>query len=75
MIWLSCRRRDGRLIVSLFRGQPRALPFAVSMLERHPLGSQAFAAGRTAVSGGGGPARRAAQPGKCARLSRRPGQG
>lgn len=33
---------DGRLIVSLFRGLPRALPFAVSMLERHPLGSQAF---------------------------------
>jgi ureidoglycolate lyase len=32
----------GRLIVSIFRGQPRALPFTVSMMERHPLASQAF---------------------------------
>jgi len=33
---------DGKVIVSIFRGQPRALPFTVPMMERHPLGSQAF---------------------------------
>ena len=32
----------GRAIVSIFRAQPRKLPFAITMLERHPLGSQAF---------------------------------
>ncbi|PKO55081.1 MAG: ureidoglycolate lyase [Betaproteobacteria bacterium HGW-Betaproteobacteria-21] len=33
---------DGRVIVSIFRGQPRTLPFTVQMMERHPLASQAF---------------------------------
>ena len=33
---------EGRAIVSIFRAQPRSLPFTLTMLERHPRGSQAF---------------------------------
>lgn len=33
---------DGKAIVSIFRGQPRTLPFEVTMMERHPQASQAF---------------------------------
>ncbi len=31
---------DGQAIISIFRGRPREL--SIAMLERHPLGSQAF---------------------------------
>lgn len=32
----------GRAIVSIFRGQPREMPFVMTMMEHHPQGSQAF---------------------------------
>jgi ureidoglycolate lyase len=32
----------GRVIVSIFRGQPRRFPLTITMMERHPLGSQTF---------------------------------
>ena len=33
---------DGRPIISIFRALPHALPLRLTMMERHPLGSQAF---------------------------------
>ena len=33
---------SGRIVASIYRAQPRALPFTVQTMERHPLGSQAF---------------------------------
>ncbi len=32
----------GRPLVNVFRAQPRAWPVVIAMMERHPLGSQAF---------------------------------
>ncbi len=33
---------NARTLVSLFRGQPFGFPLTIAMMERHPLGSQAF---------------------------------
>lgn len=33
---------NGRTLISIFRGKPYGLPLTLAMMERHPLGSQAF---------------------------------
>jgi ureidoglycolate lyase len=39
---LDCAAEGGRAVVSIFRSTPPAFPFAVKVMERHPLSSQAF---------------------------------
>jgi ureidoglycolate lyase len=33
---------DGRALISIFRVQPRPMPLRLTLMERHPLGTQAF---------------------------------
>ena len=33
---------NGRVLINIFRGKPYAFPLTLTMVERHPLGSQAF---------------------------------
>ncbi|WP_281301554.1 MULTISPECIES: ureidoglycolate lyase [unclassified Iodidimonas] len=39
---LDLQRDGGHPLVSIFRSQPKALPLLLEVMERHPLGSQAF---------------------------------
>lgn len=39
---VDVQAEGGRPLISLFRAQPRGLPLPVTVMERHPLGSQAF---------------------------------
>lgn len=41
-VTVGSEAQSGQGIISIFRAQPRTLPMPVSMMERHPLGSQAF---------------------------------
>jgi ureidoglycolate lyase len=39
---IDVESEGGHTLVNIFRGQKRALPIELKMVERHPLGSQAF---------------------------------
>lgn len=39
---VEARGENARILISIFRGQPYEFPLTLKMVERHPLGSQAF---------------------------------
>lgn len=39
---IDCSAEGGRAVIGLVRAQPNPLPISLRLLERHPLGSQAF---------------------------------
>jgi len=39
---VDVKTKNGFPVINIFRGQPRPLPIDIRMMERHPLGSQAF---------------------------------
>ncbi|MEL6436543.1 MAG: ureidoglycolate lyase [Pseudomonadota bacterium] len=39
---LQTKGDDGRIGLSLFNAEPRSMPYTLTMMERHPLGSQCF---------------------------------
>ncbi len=39
---IDVKTESGKTLVNIFRGQPRPHPIKIMMMERHPLGSQAF---------------------------------
>jgi ureidoglycolate lyase len=44
LVQVDVAEQGGRVLINVFRALPRTLPLRLSVMERHPLGSQAFVA-------------------------------